>query len=92
MPWWAMEYDQVLARLMQARGFVVPPSVGPPAPLFERTLNELPTIQLPDGFTMQGVSIAEAGRPRRFGPNPRPDFSSDFPPASREIKQERRST
>lgn len=28
----------------------------------------------------------------RFGPNPRPDFSGDFHPASREIKQERRST
>jgi hypothetical protein len=29
---------------------------------------------------------------RRFGPNPRPDFSGDFHPASREIKQERRPT
>ena len=34
----------------------------------------------------------KAGRSRRFGPNPRPDFSGDFHPASREIKQERRST
>jgi hypothetical protein len=34
----------------------------------------------------------EAGRCRRFGPNPRPDFGGDCYPASREIKQERRST
>ncbi len=33
-----------------------------------------------------------AGRSRRFGPNPKPDFSGDFHPASREIKQERSST
>ena len=64
MPWWAMEYDKVLARLMQARGFVVPTVVGPPAPLFERTLDALPPIQLPDGFTVQGVSNAEDGRLR----------------------------
>ena len=62
MPWWAMEYDKVLARLMQARGFVVPTVVGPPAPLFERTLDALPPIPLPDGFTVQGVSNAEDGR------------------------------
>jgi hypothetical protein len=34
----------------------------------------------------------KAGRFRRFGPNPRPDFSGDFHSASHEIKQERRST
>jgi hypothetical protein len=34
----------------------------------------------------------KAGRSGRFGPNPKPDFSGDFHPASREIKQERRST
>ena len=64
MPWWAMEYDTVLARLMQARGFVLPPVVGPPAPLFERTLDELPTVQLPDGFTIQSVSNSDDGRLR----------------------------
>jgi hypothetical protein len=38
------------------------------------------------GFT------AKAGRSRCFGPNPEPDFSGDFHPASCNIKQERRST
>jgi mycothiol synthase len=66
MPWWAMEYDAVLARLMQARGFVTPPPVGPPAPLFERTLDALPLVQLPDGFTVQGVSNPEEGRLRAW--------------------------
>ncbi len=74
-PWWAMEYDKVLARLMKARGFVVPAVVGLPAPLFERTLDALPAIQLPDGFTVQGVSNPEDGRLRAqvthgaFSPN-----------------------
>ena len=74
MPWWAMEYDKVLARLHQARGFVVPALVGLPAPLFERTLDELPTIPLLDGFTVQGVSNLDDGRLRArvthgaFGP------------------------
>jgi hypothetical protein len=38
----------------------------------------------------------KAGRSRRFRSNPEPDFSGDFPgdfhPASRETKQERKST
>jgi nucleotidyltransferase AbiEii toxin of type IV toxin-antitoxin system len=38
------------------------------------------------------VRRAQSRSSRRFGPNPRPDFSDDFHPASREIKQERRST
>ena len=33
-----------------------------------------------------------AGRSRRFGPDPRPAFSGDCHPASRAIRQERRST
>jgi len=41
---------------------------------------------------MSSGFATKAGRSRRFGPNPRPDFSGDFHPASREIKQERRST
>ena len=62
-PFWAMDYDTVLIRLLQARGFVAGP-VGVPAPLFERTLDELPTIQLPEGFTVQGVRNREDGRLR----------------------------
>ncbi len=42
-----------MVRLMQARGFVVVPA-DPPAPLFERTLDELPAITLPEGFTVEG--------------------------------------
>lgn len=60
-PFWAMEYDQVLIHLMQERGFEVVP-VDPPVPLFERVLDELPPIQLPAGFTVQGVSnLADGG-------------------------------
>ena len=62
-PFWAMDYDTVLVRLMKARGFVVVQD-GPPAPLFERTLDELPTIRLPEGFTVQGVSNLDDGRLR----------------------------
>jgi GNAT superfamily N-acetyltransferase len=62
-PFWAMEYDKVLARLMQERGFVLM-QVDPPVPLFERTLDTLPTIALPAGFTVQGVSNLEDGRLR----------------------------
>ena len=49
---------------MQARGFVVVQPHGLPPPLFERTLDELPTIQLPDGFTVQGVRNLDDGRLR----------------------------
>ena len=62
-PFWAMEYDKVLERLMQERGFVLI-QADPPVPLFERTLDELPTIPLPDGFTVQGVSNLDDGRLR----------------------------
>jgi len=62
-PFWAMAYDQVLIRLMQERGFEVVP-VDPPVPLFERVLDELPTIPLPAGFTVQGVSNLADGRLR----------------------------
>ena len=41
---------------------------------------------------MSSGFATRAGRARRFGPNPRPGVSGDFYPASREIKQERRST
>ena len=62
-PFWAMEYDTVLERLMKERGFVVV-QADPPVPLFERTLDELPTVRLPDGFTVQGVSNLDDGRLR----------------------------
>ena len=45
-PFWAIDFDTVLVRLMQERGFVITP-VDLPAPLFERTLDALPTIGLP---------------------------------------------
>ncbi len=62
-PFWAMDYDTVLVRLMKARGFVTVQE-GLPAPLFERTLDELPTIRLPEGFTVQEVRNLEDGRLR----------------------------
>jgi len=62
-PFWALEYDTVLIRLMIARGFVVT-QADPAVPLFERALDELPTIRLPDGFTVQGVRNLDDGRLR----------------------------
>lgn len=62
-PFWAMEYDKVMLRLMTARGFVEI-KVDLPPPLFERSLDDLPTIQLPDGFTVQGVRNEDDGRLR----------------------------
>ena len=62
-PFWAMDYDTVLVRLLTARGFVLVPD-GVPAPLFERTLDEVPTLRLPDGFTMHEVRTPDDGRLR----------------------------
>ena len=62
-PFWAMAYDKVLERQMTARGFGVV-AFEPAAPLFERTLDELPTMPLPTGFTVQGVRNLEDGRLR----------------------------
>ncbi len=62
-PFWAMDYDEVLARLMVERGFEVV-QADPPPPLFERTLDDLPPLQLPDGFTVQGVKNPDDGRLR----------------------------
>jgi mycothiol synthase len=64
-PFWAMDYDKVLARQMQARGFERM-QVEPAAPLFERTLDELPNVPLPAGFTVQGVSNLDDGRLRAW--------------------------
>jgi GNAT superfamily N-acetyltransferase len=62
-PFWVLDYDKVMDRLMKAHGFVVVPA-DPPPPLFERSLDELPTLQLPDGFTVQGVRNLDDGRLR----------------------------
>lgn len=62
-PFWAMEDDEVLARLHQVHGYVEV-KVEPAAPLFARSLDNLPTVQLPRGFTIQGVSNADDGRLR----------------------------
>jgi mycothiol synthase len=62
-PFWAMEYDTFLAHLYQAHGFVVIPC-DPAPPLFERTLDDLPTIALPEGFTVQGVHSLNEGQLR----------------------------
>ena len=62
-PFWALEYDTVLIRLMIARGFVVT-QADPAVPLFERSLDALPRIMLPDGFTVQGVRNQDDGRLR----------------------------
>ena len=62
-PFWALAYDEVLVRLMQERGFAIVP-VDLPAPLFERPLDDLPTIPLPAGFTVQGVNNLDDGRLR----------------------------
>jgi GNAT superfamily N-acetyltransferase len=62
-PFWALDYDTVLACLMQARGFVAIPC-DPAPPLFERSLDDLPTIVLPEGFMVQGVHSLDDGRLR----------------------------
>ena len=62
-PFWVLDYDKVMDRLMKARGFVEI-QADPAPPLFERSLDELPAIELPDGFTMQGVSDLDDGRLR----------------------------
>ncbi|NJN82517.1 MAG: GNAT family N-acetyltransferase [Caldilineaceae bacterium] len=62
-PFWAMDYDKVLERLMQARSFMEIETDLPP-PLFERTLDHLPSVRLPDGFAVQGVRNSDDGRLR----------------------------
>lgn len=62
-PFWAMTHDTVLTALMTERGFVVE-EVDPPVPLFERTLDALPAVGLPAGFTVRGVSGPDDGRRR----------------------------
>ena len=62
-PFWVLDYDKVMERLMKTRGFVEI-QADPAPPLFERALDELPAIKLPDGFTVQGVSDLDDGRLR----------------------------
>jgi mycothiol synthase len=62
-PFWALDYDTVLARLLKARGFEMV-RTDPPAPLFERRLDDLPAIVLPEGFTVQAVRSLDDGRQR----------------------------
>lgn len=62
-PFWVYDYDKAMDRLLQAHGFV-PVHVDPPAPLFERSLDRLPTPALLQGFTVQGVRNLEDGRLR----------------------------
>ncbi len=62
-PFWAMDYDQVLDRLMKARGFVADPA-SPAPPLFERSLDVLPDVLLPTGFSVHNVESIDAGRQR----------------------------
>lgn len=62
-PFWVYDYDKVMDRLLQAHGFA-PIHADPPAPLFERSMDELPTFSLPAGFTVQGVKNLDDGRLR----------------------------
>jgi mycothiol synthase len=62
-PFWAMEYDGVLARLHHAHGYV-DAKAEPAAPLFERSLENLPGTELPPGFTLRTVKHTEDGRQR----------------------------
>lgn len=63
LPFWALEHDRVMARLLKGRGFEEIQTDSPP-PLFERSLDELPPVRLPGGFTVQGVSNLDDGRLR----------------------------
>jgi mycothiol synthase len=64
-PFWVFDYDTVIDRLMRARGFVVV-QADPPPPLFERSLDDLPAIAVPEGFTVQEVRSLEDGRQRAW--------------------------
>ncbi len=60
-PFWVMDYDTVLDGLLKAYGFA--PLDGPPPPLFARGLEgDLPPVELPAGYTVQGVHSLEDGR------------------------------
>lgn len=62
-PFWAMEYDVVLIRLMRESGYVEN-QVDPAPPLFHRSLDGLPSVDLPAGFSLRGVQSLDDGRLR----------------------------
>jgi len=55
--------DTVMKRMYESHGFVAIPA-DPELPLFERSLDDLPTMPLPDGYTVQGVHNLDDGRLR----------------------------
>ena len=60
-PFWVMAYDTVMDGLLKAHGFV--PLAGPPGPLFARSLEgDLPPLELPEGYSVQGVQSVADGR------------------------------
>jgi mycothiol synthase len=60
-PFWVLNYDTVMDGLLKAHGFV--PLDGTPGPLFGRSLEgELPPVEMPEGYTVQGVHSVEDGR------------------------------
>jgi mycothiol synthase len=63
-PFWVLEDDRVMDGLLKAHGFERVPPSGPPAPLFERALDDLPPIKLPDGYSVQGVRNPDDGKLR----------------------------
>jgi mycothiol synthase len=62
-PFWVLDHDRAMDRLLQANGFARLPC-DPAPPLFERSLAELPAVRLPDGYTVQGVQNLEDGQQR----------------------------
>ena len=62
-PFWAMEHDEVLTRLMKERGYTVV-QADPAPPFFGRSLDELPAIQLPGGYAVQSVTSPDDGQLR----------------------------
>jgi ribosomal protein S18 acetylase RimI-like enzyme len=59
-PFWVMDYDTVMDGLLKTHGFV-PQEVAPP--LFVRSLEgDLPPVELPPGYTVQGVRSEADGR------------------------------
>jgi GNAT superfamily N-acetyltransferase len=56
-----LEHDEVTGRLLVERGFTLQPSRPP---FFERALDALPVMRLPEGYTVQGVTNVDEGRLR----------------------------
>jgi len=62
-PFWVVDDDEAQLRLLQARGFEITPT-DPAPPLVERALDDLPTVPLASGFTVQGVRTLDDARLR----------------------------